>query len=196
MSYLIYDTETTGLPCKGGYDAPNHPDNPCLCELGAALFNRQGVLQSEFSHYITPYYPEEKMNPHAAAAHGLTHEKLLAEGIPLINALQSFDTLAAEATVFIAHNQVYDWLILRKAYLDLGISYDHLEDHRRMCTKELGTMVCKLTDSRGRLKWPKLEELHFHLFNETFDGAHGATADLHATARCFFRMLELGYTPE
>lgn len=39
---------------------------------------------------------------------------------------------------------------------------------------------------------PILQELHNHLFNEDFDGAHDALADVKATARCFFELKRLG----
>src|SRR5690606_8051357 len=43
----------------------------------------------------------------------------------------------------------------------------------------------------GKFKWPKLEELYQKLFNEKFEEAHNAAADVVATTRCFFELIRL-----
>ena len=56
--------------------------------------------------------------------------------------------------------------------------------------KEEGTDFCQLPGGRGgKFKFPTLVELNNFLFNENFDEAHNATADVEATARCFFELL-------
>ena len=42
---------------------------------------------------------------------------------------------------------------------------------------------------RGRYKLPTLTELYFFLFNDKFQEAHNATADVEATARVFFELI-------
>jgi len=52
--------------------------------------------------------------------------------------------------------------------------------------------VKKYVDARnvkGVIKWPKLIELHEKLFNEPFANAHDAMADISATRRCFFELI-------
>jgi hypothetical protein len=53
---------------------------------------------------------------------------------------------------------------------------------------------CALPFPSGRkgCKFPKLEELHRILFNEEFAGAHDAMADVSATARCYFELVNRG----
>ena len=56
-----------------------------------------------------------------------------------------------------------------------------------------GTKLCKLPNQRpGAYKWPKLTELHQHLFGEPMTDAHNALADTLATARCYVEMQRLG----
>jgi hypothetical protein len=50
---------------------------------------------------------------------------------------------------------------------------------------------CGLKNKANRPKWPKLIELHQILFKEDFDSAHDAFADISATKRCFFELLNL-----
>ena len=48
-----------------------------------------------------------------------------------------------------------------------------------------------LTGGRGRkFKLPALMELYKHLFNEKFESAHNASADVEATALCLFKLLK------
>ncbi len=37
-------------------------------------------------------------------------------------------------------------------------------------------------------KWPTLPQLHAKLFNEHFEGAHQALADVRAGAKCYFEL--------
>ena len=61
-----------------------------------------------------------------------------------------------------------------------------------VCTKEESTEFCALPGGRGgKFKWPTLDELYNKLFQEGFDEAHNAAADVAATARCFLELLRL-----
>ena len=44
----------------------------------------------------------------------------------------------------------------------------------------------------GGYKWPKLEELYRKLFGCMFDNAHDALADVEATKKCYFELLDRG----
>jgi hypothetical protein len=53
------------------------------------------------------------------------------------------------------------------------------------------TNFCKIPGPDG-FKWPKLSELHIRLFGEDFEDAHDAASDINATAKCFWKMREIG----
>jgi DNA polymerase-3 subunit epsilon len=53
------------------------------------------------------------------------------------------------------------------------------------------TNFCTLPGPYG-YKWPKLEELHYKLFNTTFTGAHNAAMDIEMTAKCFWELRRRG----
>ncbi|GIR81599.1 MAG: hypothetical protein CM15mP83_3250 [Flavobacteriaceae bacterium] len=49
--------------------------------------------------------------------------------------------------------------------------------------------MCQLPGGRGgKFKLPTLNELYAFLFNDTFDEAHNATADVEAQQRAFLRI--------
>ena len=44
----------------------------------------------------------------------------------------------------------------------------------------------------GKFKFPTLVEIYTLLFNDSFSGAHNASADVEATARVFFELVRKG----
>jgi hypothetical protein len=56
------------------------------------------------------------------------------------------------------------------------------------CTMLSSVEVCRLPGRYGDYKWPRLAELHQHLFGADFAGAHDAAADVMACLRCYFAL--------
>ena len=80
---------------------------------------------------------------------------------------------------------------------DLPLSAESIlykKDH--YCTMKETTDLCKLPGRYGNYKWPKLQELHKHLFGENFVGAHDAMFDIKATMRCYYKLKEDGWIGE
>jgi DNA polymerase III epsilon subunit-like protein len=182
---LLYDVETSGLPAKGNYDNPHHPQTPRLVELGALLYTDEGKLYGKLELIVKPDGFEI---PKAASdVHGITTERALSEGVPLVEAMSRFDKMVDLCHTVVAHNLSYDYLIYRGECIKLGLE-DKLKDKTHACTKELMTDVCKIPGNYGKYKWPTLQEAHVHLFNYEFSGAHGAMADIQACAKVFFKL--------
>ena len=182
--FLFFDTETTGLPLKGQYSNPSHPSTPKLVELAACLFNDEGVEQDSFVSIIKPYgfdIPIEASN-----VHGITTERANVEGVDLKTSFEAFLDLVERSIALVAHNALYDKLILDRVMIDLNYSGSFLIGKPLICTKELTTPVCRIPGFRGQFKWPTLQEAHLHFFGEEFASAHSALADVQACARIFF----------
>jgi DNA polymerase-3 subunit alpha len=63
------------------------------------------------------------------------------------------------------------------------------------CTEHTATL-CQIPGGRGgKFKLPTLSELYKNLFDDSFDQAHNATADVEATARTFFELLRINKFP-
>lgn len=195
---LIFDTETTGLPAKGQYDNPLHPDCPRMVELAAVLFADDFHVTATLENIIRP---EGFAIPDVAShVHGITTERAIVEGAPLRDVIDAFDLMRCSANLLVSHNMQYDWLILRKEYLVLEEQIPStLVVMNRFCTKDAMTSICRLPGFRGQFKWPTLQEAYRHFFSEDFSGAHGALADVMACARVYFYLKhnhDLGpYTP-
>jgi DNA polymerase III epsilon subunit-like protein len=58
-----------------------------------------------------------------------------------------------------------------------------------------GTGICKIQNPRfpnSKLyKWPKLSELHAHLFGYVPDNLHDASVDVEACLKCYLEMLHV-----
>lgn len=188
MKYLFFDTETTGVPKN--YSAPaSEVDNwPRVIQLAYQVYDENEALVKECCQLIKPdgwEIPAEKF----WIDNGYTTEKSLSEGVPLLSVLQEFVNDRAATAYHIAHNISFDSKILRAEMIRANIDIEFTG--KKVCTMQAGTSHCAIPSTRG-FKWPKLIELHNKLFNEGFEGAHDALADVKACARCFFEMKRLG----
>lgn len=188
MYYLVFDTETTGLPKN--YQAPlDDFDNwPRLVQLAWQFYDGDGNLWEEESLIIKPdgfVIPEE-----VAKIHRISQERAMKEGVPLLEALNKFSEAIKRADFLVAHNIDFDKKIVGSEFLRNSI-VGQLEDANKICTMKSGVDVCKLPGRVG-FKWPNLNELHLCLFQESFVDAHDALVDVRACARCFFEMKKQG----
>ena len=190
MKYLFFDTETTGLPKN--YKAPAwETDNwPRLVQLAWITTDETGKPLAEGNWIIKPVgytVPEE-----ASAVHGISNERALNEGLDMKTQLAEFAKQVAEADFLVAHNIAFDEKIVSAEYHRAGYFKSPLYGKSRICTMMGSTKYCALPNANGRggNKWPRLNELHVRLFDKEFEGAHDASVDIAATAKCFFELVK------
>lgn len=187
--YLIFDTETTGLPKN--YKAPlSDFDNwPRLVQLAWQLHSPTGELLAAKNMIIKP---EGFTIPHnAEKVHGISTERAMAEGITITEALNIFSEDIALAELGVAHNVVFDNNIVGAEYLRAGLE-NALSSLQSLDTKLVSTNFCAIPGRYGRPKWPTLTELHQKLFGDPFADAHDAAYDVDAAAKCFFGLIKEG----
>jgi DNA polymerase-3 subunit alpha len=187
--FLIYDTETTGLPRD--YNAPlTDFDNwPRLVQLAWQVHDENGDLV-EVKNFIVK--PEGFVIPRATEKiHGISTERALREGKPLQEVLNEFVQALQKVKVVAGHNVEFDNTIVKVECLRTKTECP-LSEKIIIDTKEVSTDYCAIPGGRGgKYKWPKLSELHQKLFGEDFDAAHNASADVQATARCFLELIRI-----
>jgi DNA polymerase-3 subunit alpha len=187
--YLIFDTETTGLPKR--WDAPvTDTDNwPRCIQIAWQLHDDMGAV-IEHQNYIVK--PEGFNIPYdAERIHGICTELALEEGIPLTEVLEKFNTALSKAKFVVGQNVGFDVNIMgcefHRMALETNLASMKVLD---TCT-EITAELLKLPGGRGgKFKLPTLTELHEYLFGEPFSEAHNATADVEATTRCFLELLK------
>lgn len=191
--FLIFDTETTGLPRN--YNAPvTDLDNwPRMVQVAWQLHDRNGRLLHNASIIVRPEGYTIPFN--AVQVHGITTERAQAEGQELAAVLGEFAAAVAKADYVCGHNIDFDINIVGAEFVRAGLP-NHFEGRRVIDTKsDETTQFCALPGGRGgKFKWPTLTELYSKLFNSTFEEAHNAAFDVQATSRVFFELVKRGIT--
>lgn len=189
--YLIFDTETTGLPQNFSAPITDLDNWPRLVQLAWQLHDERGKLINSGNYIIKPEGFTIPFN--AEKIHGISTQRAIDEGVDLRFALQEFSKDMNRAFFLIGHNVSFDEKILGAEYLRLKLP-SAIMDKPKIDTKDDGTPFCKILNNRGTYKWPTLAELHYKIFAKNFEDAHDAAADVEATARCFLEMVRLGIT--
>ncbi len=186
--YLIFDTETTGLPKR--YNAPvSDTDNwPRCVQIAWQLHDEMGNLVSHEDYLVQPEgftipFDAEKI-------HGISTELAEQRGIPLSEVIGKFISAVNKSKFIVGQNLGFDINIMGAELYRLGV--ENILANKPVldtCT-ETTAQLCQLPGGRyGKFKLPTLTELHEFLFNEPFFEAHNATADVEATTRCFFELV-------
>lgn len=186
--YIIFDTETTGLPKD--WNAPiSDVDNwPRCIQIAWQLHDEMGNVIEHEDYLVKPEgfdipYDSERI-------HGISTLLATEKGIEMSVVLERFNTALRKAKFVVGQNVGFDLNIMGAEF------------YRVSAESPLGTMpvldtcteitadLLKLPGGRGgRYKLPTLTELHEYLFGIPFGEAHNATADVEATTRCFFELM-------
>lgn len=187
--FLIFDTETTGLPRDWKAPLTDSDNWPRLVQLAWQLHDGTGKLVNAGNFIVTPDGFTIPFN--ASKIHGITTERALEDGISLEETLAHFSKDLERATHVVGHNIEFDINIVGAEMHRLGQDYTPLTDVADIDTKNESIEFCAIPGGKGgKFKWPTLTELHEKLFGEPFADAHDAAYDVDATARCFFGLVK------
>ena len=186
--YLIFDTETTGLPKR--WDAPitDTGNWPRCVQIAWQLHDGMGKLIEHQDYLIQP---EGYNIPYdAERIHGISTELAQADGISLSEVLKKFNVALSKSKFIVGQNLKFDINIMGCEFHRLGIeSPMNSMPVLDTCTEVTATLLQLPGGRGGKFKLPTLTELHSYLFNKPFSEAHNATADVEATTRCFFELI-------
>ena len=182
---LFVDAETTGLS--------RYQDH--VVQVAWILADADGNIHSEQCHVIRP--SGYSIPRSAAQIHGITTAVAEKIGKPLVSVLDLLTADAKKATILVAHNLQFDLGILEHDY-KIASRLFPFHGMTQVCTMKLSTTWCRLPklNNTSGFKYPQLQELHYRLFGEAFDGAHDALADTQACMRCYFELVDLGVIAE
>jgi DNA polymerase-3 subunit alpha len=188
--YLIFDTETTGLPKSWNAPITDTDNWPRCVQIAWQLHDEMGIVLEHNDFLIKP----DNFNiPYdAERIHGISTELAEEQGISLDEGLQLFNDALEKTTFIVGQNLNFDLNIMGCEFHRLGVenkltSLPILDT----CTEKTAFM-CQIPGGRGgKFKLPTLTELHTHLFGAGFGEAHNATADVEATTRCFLELIRL-----
>ncbi len=189
--YLIFDTETTGLPKSWNAPLTDTDNWPRCIQIAWQIHDELGNLVEHQDYLVKP----EGFNiPYdAERIHGISTELAEAQGIPLKEVLEKFNIALSKATFVVGQNVEFDLNIMGCEFYREGVESPLAQMPVLDTCTEVTAGLLQLPGGRGgRFKLPTLTELHSYLFGEPFAEAHNATADVEATTRCFLELVKRG----
>lgn len=187
-NYLIFDTETSGLPplkkvgSRTEIASPNrylsYWDSCRLVEIAWCIYNKEGERIKTFQSIVQPN--NFTISSESERIHGISMEQALQEGRPiqeilheLINDLKNVDTL-------VAHNIEFDHKVILSELIRNDCPTEDWIYKEKKCT-----MKDFLEPFQ---KWPKLTELYERCFQKKLQQSHRALEDANACAEIFFHL--------
>lgn len=188
--YLIFDTETTGVPHNKTAPLTDLENWPRLVQLAWQLHDRTGKLLSRYNFIVRP--DGFNIPFKAEQVHGISTQRATEEGTSLDDVLQAFLADVATCQVLIGHNIEFDINIIGAELIRKNSDPEKILAIKKIDTGISSIEFCQLSGGiGGKLKMPRLNELHEKLFGgKSFNDAHDAAYDVAATARCFFGLLK------
>lgn len=192
--YIVFDTETTGLPRDWNAPVTDITNWPRVVQIAWQVHDEMGRLLEHKDFIVRPDgfdipYDSEQV-------HGISTELALKYGESLDVVMREFTAALSKARFVVGHNVGFDVNVTGCEFIRLGQEIPLLSAPVLDTCTELTADLCKLPGGRGgRFKLPTLTELHLFLFNEPFNEAHNATADVEATTRCFLELIRKGEFP-
>lgn len=203
MKYVVFDTETSGLPICAGYglwpdptDTPRY-DRARLLELAWVELDENFNETARHAFLVSPPEGVDLESHGGMAFNGITRAELVAEGRPLGEVLDLFgeaigpcnagpSELGPTRPVLVAHNIGFDVGVVAAEMVRTGRPWQSFVALPKVCTMEQGKPLTRI-QRFGGWKDPKLSELCTH-FGVTLEGAHRALNDVLACAECFRRI--------
>jgi DNA polymerase III epsilon subunit-like protein len=195
MKILFFDTETSNFIKK---ELPaDHPDQAWCVQIGAILsYGTKNLVQMN----LIIESMGRSMNYYAQQVHGISTERADEEGVPEVIAAEQFGLMLRQADLIVCHNADFDWKYVEQI---MERNLDKVSDEARsafyleipsVCTMKTKAVVNYVgaVNKNGKIKWPKLVELHEKLFDVGFEDAHDAFADITATKNCFIELINKG----
>lgn len=182
--YLFFDCETTGKITDYKASFKDVDKFPRISQFAWQLYNSEGKLFKSFQSLVKPdgwEVPKDEF----FIKNNMSTERCELEGRPIKPMLEQFLNELEGCKYLLAHNMNFDLPITASEMYRLG--FQAKNKPQKICTMQSTTDICRLPGPYG-FKWPSLQELHKFLFGCDFEGAHDASDDVTATAKCFFEL--------
>lgn len=199
MKILYLDTETTGLikDFKAEYNERTLSDGtyPYVIELAYQLVDYDDNLRNpkELAYrsvVLKPDFAKDWFETEVDNVTGISYEDMEGGNNKAfeIGMLMSAIT---RSDLIVAHNAPYDMKCIKADMLRLGI-YEHLRVRPWFCTMKNFMKFVGARSEKGRLKFPRLEELYESLYGNFDRNAHRAYDDIETLRMCFEKLIEIG----
>ena len=196
MKVLVVDTETTGLPERGNPSVFSEKEKwPHIIQLSFLLYD------TDINKIISCVDEIIKLDYHipitteSIKIHGITRTTCQRKGILINKALLEFYEALEACDIVVGHNISFDKrmiMVETNRINDYKILSRFWNTKREYCTMKNAVDICKIetTNKYGNkyYKYPKLSELHKHLFKTIPNGLHDSMADVLICLRNYIKM--------
>ena len=193
MKFLVFDTETTGLPKRKNADPEETYLFPYVVQLSWLIFNSGTNKVEALKDKIIRLPNNIRIPSRATEIHGITNERMLEEGEPAEDVLNTFMRDVSSCTYLIGHNIKFDKTMVEVECIRNKCK--RLSDYRKIsfCTMIRGRNECCIEKEnpytkKTEYKYPKLIELHEYLFKSTPTNLHNSLIDVLVCFRCFYAL--------
>ena len=207
MRFLVFDTETTGLP-QSKFISPSTLHRwPYIVQFSYVIYDSSLNNIVESKDYVIKVPESILISEESTKIHGITNEISGKIGIPINEALNEFFYYLRSVDRIIGHNIEFDLNMVKVDLLRIInkdsltseqlklYKYDlhYLTNYKNIsCTLKDSIQFCniQLLDKNGKpyLKYPKLIELHEKLFDKSPSNLHNSFNDILVTLRCFMKL--------
>ena len=152
-----------------------------IVQLGYIVLDSKN---NEIKEYCSIVFPKEFKieNDHI---HGITHNKAIKEGKPLINVIETFFRDVKECDTLIAHNIKFDFNVLLSELHRLKLN-DFIQE---FLNKKLYCTMIESKKKYNMIKYPKLVQLFSFLHKgKTWNQIHDALDDCKCCMKCYVLM--------
>jgi len=217
-NYLVFDTETTGLPKTSEISYTKLDLWPHPIQLSYAIYNKDCDEVVKVRDHFLKLPDPMKINEESIKIHGITDEILQRKGVNFEEIVEELAEDFQGADCLIAHNINFDMNILKTALMRyllrikdssenmvvtrsvekrkkvVGDFLATLVEDRipKFCTMKESIQLCRIVKinkfGHNYLKFPKLIELHQCLFKCEPRNLHNALNDILICLRCFCKL--------
>lgn len=213
MKFIVFDTETSGLPPRGQYKVALHNINmwPHIVQFSYVIYDTDTKSVEHIYDSIIKVPKGIILDGESEKVHGITNKLSETKGINIEDALVEFNNHLKNVDMIVAHNLDFDLNMLRAEWYRLisnksiahkysnsySIFCGKLTNIKKICTMKENIQRCNIIsvskkDGKPYVKWPTLSELHNHIFGGRLYNLHNSLVDVAVCLRCLCN-IHFGY---
>jgi DNA polymerase III epsilon subunit-like protein len=207
MKFIVFDTETTGLP-KTKFISPDTLNLwPYIVQFSYIIYDTSlnDIIKSV--DYFVKIPENILILNEISEINGVTNELCEKKGIYIGDIFSEFFRDLESVDSLVGHNIEFDINMVKIELLRIINNKNCLIKESKLCKKKLyfisnyKNIICTLKNSiefcniqsidksgKPYLKYPRLKELHEKLFNESPKNLHNSFNDIFVTLRCFMKL--------
>ena len=195
MKFIVFDTETTGLPKSKKASVENSEMWPYIVQFSWLIYDDVTDKIPKIRDYIVKLPDGMDIPEESTRIHGITTERMSSEGLSIKDVLREFTSDFLDCQMLIAHNIEFDSKVIQAEYCR-NAPINWLGRHRKIeyCTMKYGKKFTNILrpskfHNGTYQKPPKLIELHKELFKSDPNNLHNSLVDVFVCFRCFYQMV-------